>query len=109
MLATQDAKNFSQLLDSLVNSYSNEARSVDDMELRNHTVFLQHTQTYLLLKYAIERADIGLLQRAVDRCCLYFHGSARHRYAYEILYLHHLISTSAASGSCSVQFWQMAW
>lgn len=97
MLATQDAKSFSQLLDSLVDSYGNEARSVNDMELRNHILFLQHTQTYLLLKYAIKRADIGLLRRAVDRCCLYFHGSAQHKYAYEMLYLHRLISTSAAS------------
>lgn len=97
MLATQDAKSFSQLLDSIVNSYGNEARSVNDIELRNHILFLQHTQTYLLLKYAIKRADIGLLRRAVDRCCIYFHGSAQHKYAYEMLYLHRLISTSAAS------------
>lgn len=45
MLATQNAKSFSQLLDSIINSYGNEARSVNDMELRNHILFLQHTQT----------------------------------------------------------------
>ncbi|KAL9594963.1 MAG: hypothetical protein Q9179_005169 [Wetmoreana sp. 5 TL-2023] len=97
MLATLDARGFSHLLDSIVNSYGNEARSASDMEFRNHVLFLQHTQTYLLLRYAIKRADIGLLRRAVDRCCLYFHGSAQHKYAYEMLYLQRLISTSAAS------------
>lgn len=97
MLTTQDAKSFSQLLDNIINSYGNEARSTSDTKLRNHILFLQHMQTYLLLKYAIKRADIGLLRRAIDRCCVYFHGSAQHKYAYEMLYLHRLISTSATS------------
>ena len=97
ILATQDAKSFSQLLGSVVNSYGIEARSTSDIELRNHILFLQHMQTYLLLKYAIKRADIGLVRRAIDRCCIYFHGSAQHKYAYEMLYLYRLISTSAAS------------
>ena len=97
MLATQDAKSFLQLLDSVVNSYGIEARSTSDMELRNHVLFLQYIQTYLLLKYAIKHANIGLLRRAIDRCCIYFHGSVQHKYAYKILYLYRLISTSAAS------------
>lgn len=97
MLATLDAEGFLHLLDSIVNSYGNEARSSSDMELRNHVLFLQHVQTYLLLKFAIKHADIGLLRRAVDRCCIYFHGSGQHKYAYEMLYLQRLISTSAAS------------
>lgn len=97
MLATLDPKGFSHLLDSIIKSYGNEARSTSDMELRNHVLFLQHVQTYLLLKFAVKHADIGLLRRAVDRCCIYFHGSGQHKYAYEMLYLQRLISTSAAS------------
>ncbi|KAH8656432.1 hypothetical protein BGZ61DRAFT_308610, partial [Ilyonectria robusta] len=73
------------------------ARSTDDEELRNHVLFLQHTQTYLLLKYSIKHADLGLLRRTIDRCCLYFHGSGQSRYAYEMLYLHRLTSTRAAT------------
>jgi hypothetical protein len=97
MLITQNVKSFSQLLGSVVNSYEIETRFTSDMKLRNHILFMQHMQIYLLLKYAIKRADIDLLHRAVDRCCIYFHESAQHKYAYEMLYLYRLISTPAAS------------
>jgi len=97
ILATYDAKRLSLLVDDIINTYRNEARSTNDMELRNHILFLQQAQTYLLLKYAIKHADIGLIRRAVARCCIYFHGSGQHKYAYEMLYLYCLISTSAAS------------
>ena len=70
---------------------------MNDIELQNHILFLQQAQTYLLLKYAIKHADIGLIQWTVARCCIYFHGSGQHKYAYEMLYLYHFISTSAAS------------
>jgi hypothetical protein len=97
MLAIHDAEAFSQLLDRIVYSYSKDVRLTDDMGLRNHVLFLQHTQTYLLLKYSIKHADLGLLRRAIDRCCLYFHGSGQSRYAYEMLYLQRLTSTHAAT------------
>ena len=97
MVAAQDSKAFSRLLDKIVDSYSKSASETDDEELRNHVLFLQHTQTYLLLKYAIKHADLGLLRRAIDRCCLYFQGSGQSNYAYEMLYLQRLISTNAAS------------
>jgi hypothetical protein len=95
MLTNHDVEAFSRLLDRIVDSYGNHARSADDLELRNHVLFLQHTQTYLLLKYSIKHADLGLLRRAVDRCCVYFHGSGQSRYAYEMLYLQRLTSTCA--------------
>ncbi|KAH6974697.1 hypothetical protein EDB80DRAFT_693140 [Ilyonectria destructans] len=97
MLAIHDAGTFSQLLDRIVDSYGKYARSTDDEELRNHILFLQHTQTYLLLKYSIKHADLGLLRRAIDRCCVYFHGSGQSRYAFEMLYLQRLTSTRAAT------------
>src|SRR5437763_13586125 len=97
MLAAYNAEAFSKLLDGIIDSYDKDTCSVDDLELRNHVLFLQHTQTYLLLKYSIKHADLGLLRRAIDRCCLYFHGSGQSRYAYEMLYLQRLTSTSAAT------------
>lgn len=97
MLATHNAEAFSRLLNRIVDSYGKDARSTDDLELRNHVLFLQHTQTYLLLKYSIKHADLGLLRRAIDRCCVYFHGSGQSKYAYEMLYLLRLTSTRAAT------------
>jgi hypothetical protein len=97
MLATYDVESFSRLLDEIVHSYGKHGRSTDDQELRNHILFLQHTQVYLLLKYSIKHADLGLLRRAIDRCCVYFHGSGQSKYAYEMLYLLRLTSTRAAT------------
>jgi hypothetical protein len=97
ILAIHDTEAFSRLLDRIVDSYGKYAPSTDDEELRNHVLFLQHTQTYLLLKYAIKHADLGLLRQAIDRCCVYFHGSGQYRYAFEMLYLQRLTSTSAAT------------
>jgi hypothetical protein len=97
LLANHDIEAFSRLLDGIVDSYGKHARSTDDQELRNHILFLQHTQTYLLLKYSIKHADLGLLRRAVDRCCVYFHGSGQYKYAFETLYLQRLTSTCATT------------
>src|SRR5438045_5561431 len=97
MLAAHDAKAFLQLLDKIIDLYSKDACSTDDLELRNHVLFLQHTQTYLLLKYSIKHAHLGLLHRAIDCSCVYFHGSGQSRYAYEMLYLQRLISMCAAT------------
>jgi hypothetical protein len=97
ILATYNTEALSQLLGRIVDSYGKEAPLTDDDELRNHVLFLQHTQTYLLLKYSIKHADIGLLRRAIERCCVYFQGSGQSKYAYEMLYLQRLTSTRAAS------------
>src|SRR5437868_3981738 len=97
MLVIHDTEVFSQLLDSIVHSYSKDAHSTSNLELRNHVLFLQHTQTYLLLKYAIKHADLGLLRQAINCCCAYFHSSGQSRYAYEMLYLQRLTSTRAAT------------
>ena len=61
ILATYDAEAFSQVLNMVVSSYSKDTHLTNDLELWNHILFLQHTQTYLLLKYSIKHADIGLL------------------------------------------------
>ncbi len=97
ILTSYDAKSFSQLLDRITASYGKDAHATDDEERRNHVLVLQHTQNDLLLKYSIKHADIGLLRRAIDRCCVYFHGSGQSKYAFEMLYLQRLISTRAAA------------
>lgn len=85
------------LIEGIVQSYNVECRYTENPELRNHVLFLQHTQNYLILKHAIKHADLGLLHRAITRSCVYFHASGQHKYAYEMLYLKRLISTSAAA------------
>lgn len=98
ILRSQSANSFLALVDDIREEYSTkEARTVDDQELQNHRLFLQHTQVYLVMKYAIKHADLGLLRRAIDRSCIYFHGSGQHKYAYEMLYFQRLISTPAAT------------
>ena len=56
-----------------------------DEEFRNHVRYLQQVETYATLKYAIKHADIGLIERVIDRCCIYFHGSKQTNYAFEML------------------------
>jgi uncharacterized protein DUF6589 len=56
-----------------------------DEEFVNHVRYLQEVETYCSLKYAIKRADVGLLQRLLPRFLLYFHGSGATNYAREML------------------------
>jgi hypothetical protein len=48
---------------------------------------------YLLLKYAIKYADLGLLCRAVG---VLFAGTCQHKYAYEMMYLQKPLTLSAS-------------
>src|SRR5467141_1658455 len=67
-----------------------------DQEFQNHCLFLQHTLNYLLLKYAIKHADLGLLRRAIDKACCLFSGSSHRKYAHEMLQFQKLLTTSAS-------------
>ena len=69
----------------------------EDEEFSNHIRYLQHAETYALLKYATKHGDIGLIERAIDRCCIYFHGSKQHKYAHEMLLYKRLLATDAAT------------
>ncbi|KAI9847096.1 MAG: hypothetical protein M1837_003214 [Sclerophora amabilis] len=62
------------------------ASKCEDEEYRNHLLFLEQTETYILLKYAIKFGDIGLISRTVDRCCIYFAGTNQFKYSFETLY-----------------------
>src|SRR5207253_4967520 len=58
-----------------------------DFEYANHAKFLQLTETYKTLKFAIKHADVGLIKRAIARCCIYFQGSRQSKYAFLSLYM----------------------
>ena len=49
------------------------------------------------LKYTIKHADIGLIERVIDCCCIYFYGSKQTNYAFEMLLFKWLLATGAAS------------
>jgi hypothetical protein len=87
---------FIDLLNRIISQYNHSHNNniIKDDELRNHILFLRHSQTYLLLKYGIKHGDIGLICRAVDRCTVYFHGSGQSNYSCEMLYLQRLLANS---------------
>ncbi|KAJ3453151.1 hypothetical protein MRS44_018806 [Fusarium solani] len=97
ILQSYGPNELSQLIESIVQSYDVDCRYTKNPELRNHILFLQHTQNYLVMKHAIKHADLGLLHRGIARSCVYFHASGQHKYAFEMLYLKRLISTTAAA------------
>lgn len=67
-----------------------------DMEFVNHLRFIEAVEPYVVLKHAIKHADIGLLRKAIARCCVVFHGSSSKNYAREMLHLYRLSATNAA-------------
>ena len=69
----------------------------EDVEFTNHVRFLQEMETYCTLKYATKRGDVGLLQRVISRCCIYFHGAKTFNYAREMLEMQRLLCTKACS------------
>lgn len=42
-----------------------------DEEFLNHIHFMQQAETYFTLKYAIKHGDVGLIERVIQRCCLF--------------------------------------
>jgi hypothetical protein len=75
---------------------SDESEPID-YEFSAHAKFLQQMETYKTLKSAIKHADVGLIKRALARCCLLFHGSNKSKYAFLSLYMTWLTQTDAAS------------
>lgn len=56
-----------------------EATAQDD-ELRNHVLFCQQVEAYLMLKLVISTGDIGLLPHAIARAAVMFHGCRKFNY-----------------------------
>src|SRR5438309_1892634 len=69
----------------------------EDKEFNNYIHYLQQVKIYTTLKYAIKHADIGLIKRVIDRCCLYFHGSKQTNYAFKMFLFKRLLATNAAT------------
>lgn len=73
-----------------------EHANLDD-EWRNHVLFIRHTQTYLLLKWAISHGDIGLLRQALRQCCVIFQSKQAQagNYARDLIRYLHWVDSSA--------------
>jgi hypothetical protein len=85
-----------QYIFAAVEQSPDESKPIDH-EFSAHAKFLQQMETYKTLKHAIKHADVGLIKRALTRCCLLFHGSAKPKYAFLSLYMTWLTQTDAAS------------
>ena len=76
---------------------------VDDLkicendELRNHILFCQQIETYLLLKHFISTDDIDFFLHAFARAAILFHDTKKHNYQIKILYMFWTISINACS------------
>jgi hypothetical protein len=60
---------------------------IQNEKLRNHILYVQQIETYLLLKYVISRDDIDLLSRMFARIILLFHESKKFNYQMKTLYM----------------------
>lgn len=71
---------------------------LDDVWL-NHTRYMRHVESYILLSYAIKYADIGLLRRALREACVMFQSpkGGKYNYARELLRVLHVTDSDAAS------------
>jgi hypothetical protein len=56
-------------------------------KLRNHILYVQQVETYLVLKYVIFRDDIDLLSRVFAQVILLFHESKKFNYQMKTLYM----------------------
>ena len=75
---------------------SREATAQDD-ELRNHVLFCQPAEAYLMLKLANSTGDIGLLPHAIACAAVTFHGCQKLNYQTETLFMFWVTSTDASS------------
>jgi hypothetical protein len=64
-------------------------------KLRNHILYVQQVETYLVLKYVISRNDIDFLSRMFAQVILLFHESKRFNYQMKTLYIFWLTNTNA--------------
>ena len=99
-------EDFFRLVEAIrVKFFTEEARKSREQEFKNHVLFLQQMGTFLALNHAIKHGDIGLIERCVNRCILYFHGATNWQYASEWSYLKWLVNTSATSPGLKKAIW----
>ncbi|KAI9848989.1 MAG: hypothetical protein M1837_005880 [Sclerophora amabilis] len=98
VLAGMTPVSFSRIIDTLYKQLrTTSVGQCEDKKYRNHLLFLEQTETYILLKYAIKFGNIDLISRAVDCCCIYFAGTNQFKYSFETLYFKQLTTTLAAT------------
>jgi hypothetical protein len=68
---------------------------IQDEKLRNHILYVQQIETYLLLKYVIFRDDIDFFFRMFVRIILLFYESKKFNYQMKTLYMFWLTNTNA--------------
>jgi hypothetical protein len=70
-----------------------------DDEWQNHIRFIQHVRSYLLLKWSIQHADLGLLRQAMRECCVLFQASSggKGNYGREMIRYLHLVDSNAVT------------
>jgi hypothetical protein len=68
-----------------------------DDEWQNHIRFIQHVRPYLLLKWSIKYADLGLIRQAMRECCVLFQAPSGRKgnYAREMIRYLQLVDSEA--------------
>ena len=87
-----------QVWDRLFRQRSNvEDDSNLDDEWQNHVRFVQHVRPYLLLKWSIQHADLGLIRQAMRECCVLFQApiGGKGNYAREMIRYLQLVDDDA--------------
>jgi hypothetical protein len=56
-------------------------------KLRNHILYVQQIETYLILKYVISRDDINFFSRMFVQIILLFHENEKFNYQMKTLYM----------------------
>lgn len=77
------------------------APGIENQDMLHHIQFCRLTDTYLLLCYAIRRADVGLLVRALRECCILFQAKASGKgmYAKELIRLLHIVDGASCDAA----------
>ena len=102
-LALQSKDSWRATLSSIANSLRSSRDHAEgfhnDQIYQNHQMFCRHVEVYLLLKYAIKMADIGLLRVALRHATIIFLPSeaGTPKYAAALLYSLHLVDSPASS------------
>lgn len=97
-LQNQPVSMLKEVMDEVrVQLVESDPNTCTDEVLRNHILFIQQAEVYLLLKHAIMHGDIGLLTHFFARATILFHGSSKTNYQFETLDLFWLTATDASS------------
>ena len=105
-LRKMSKEEFARLVEAVrTKFFTLEAQQSTEQEFRNHALFLGQMETFLTLNHAIKNGDIGLIERCVNRCIVYFHGATNWQYAAEWSYFKWLVNTSATSPILKKAIW----